>query len=223
LRFTVVAVSFFLLCAFKASAADFVDEATRIRFPDAIALMANEPAPATCDAATPALCRGPVRRYPDPGLGIGLSYSLGGNLVTASVFIYDLGETGFPDGPGSGIVARQYDAMKDEIRSMQTLADYRNVRLVSEDTGDATSIGPLKVRVARFSYERGGRQFLSDAYLSALRGKLLKVRVTYRADLDAAKASSERFMAELGALIAEALGSRSVNVEEPATTDRRRS
>ena len=224
MRFAAVAVSFLLLWTLSASAADYVDEATRIRFPEVIAVLGNQPAPATCDATTVALCRGPVRRYPDPRLGIGLSYSLGGNLVTASVFIYDLGESGFPDGPASAIVARQYDAMKDEIRSMETLADYRNVKLLSEDSADTVAIGPLKARAARFSYERGGRQFLSDAYLSALKGKLLKVRVTYRADVEAAKASSERFMAELGALVAEALGSRSASIHnQPSTPDRRRS
>ena len=75
------AVISLLLWTLNASAADFVDEATRMRFPAAISVTANEPAPATCDANTLALCRGPVQRYPDPRLGIGLSYSLGGNLA----------------------------------------------------------------------------------------------------------------------------------------------
>jgi hypothetical protein len=224
-RFAVAVASLLLLCTLNASAEDFIDDATRIRFPDAIAIVAGEPAPAHCTTGSRAFCRGPVDRYPDSRLGIGLSYAVAGNVAVASVFIYDLGQSGSPDGPASRIVETQYEAMKGEIRSMETLANYRNVRLLSEDAGDTlAAIGPLKARAAHFSYERDGRPYLSDAYLSALNGKLLKVRVTYRADLAGTKNLSEAFMAELGARVAEALGSRAVELEDrPAGTNRRRS
>ena len=225
MRLIAPVLSFFLFCVVSASAADFVDASTQIRFPDAIAVIANDAPPADCTPSSLALCRGPVRRYPDPRLGIGLSYSLGGNVVVASVFIYDHGESGFPDGADSKIVERQYEAMKTEIRSMEAVGNYRDVKLIAEDVGEAlASIGPLKARAAHFSYERDGARYFSDAYLSALHGKLLKVRVTYRADLSAAKASSELFMAELGARVAEAMGSRSVKDHyQPSTTQWRRS
>lgn len=127
---------------------------------------------------------GPLRfsgqsRFSDRRLG--RSYAFNASGISLSIYVYDYGLDGIPDGPDSVPLCEQYEGAKDEI---ERGGNYDNVLLRSEvnrplmEGQDATV-----AREAVYAFDRHGIHAVSVLWLTAVDGYFLKLRLSLRAEI----------------------------------------
>ena len=112
-------------------------------------------------------------QYPRVGLGYGLNYAdRMGTAVT--IVVYDLNETGIPDGITGPGVLKQFEETDASIAQMARQNGYRAVDRVA-------NVAPLSKAWLQANHELvrpDGRRAFSYSFLRAQNGKYIKVRVT---------------------------------------------
>jgi len=137
---------------------------------------------------------GPLRytgenRYSDRRLG--RSFGFGANGVSLTIYIYDYGISGLPDGPDSVAVCEQFEKAKREIESG---GNYQNVTLQREVMRPLKDIAQApSAREALYQLDRNGIHAVSALWLTAADGYFVKLRLSMRKEvadeLDEAMAS----------------------------------
>ena len=137
---------------------------------------------------------GPLRytgenRYSDRRLG--RSFGYGANGVSLTIYVYDYGISGIPDGPDSVAVCEQFEKAKHEI---ETGGNYQNVMLRREVMRPLKDIAQAPgAREALYELDRNGVHAVSALWLTAADGYFVKLRLSLRKEvadeLDEAMAS----------------------------------
>jgi hypothetical protein len=127
---------------------------------------------------------GPLRytgsnRYTDRRLGRSFGYGASG--ISLTIYVYDFGMRGLPDGPDSVAACEQFERAKREI---ETGGNYQNVVLRREvtrrmrDTADA----PL-AREAVYEFDRNGIHATSLLWVTVADGYFVKLRLSLRSEV----------------------------------------
>ncbi len=162
----------------------FVDHEIGIAFPKSIASLTFEGR----------------EQYDPPELGYSLRYQ-GPSLIKADIYVYDKGYRDIPEGAASEAVRAEFAEVIEAIALMEARGAYREV----EQLGTQMKSYGQRTREylwARYGYQQtpgagvvyeGDR--ISDTYLSGVRGKFVKIRMTVRKDrLTTLEELSDRFM-----------------------------
>jgi hypothetical protein len=107
-----------------------------------------------------------------PGLGRAWNYQRAGGL-TLTIYVYDEGEAGVPDGADSSRVGAAYEKSKYEI--LNTRRDVK-VELLNEGRIQIGSDDALPVREAVFDMAHKRERGKSYLWLTAIHGQMVKVR-----------------------------------------------
>lgn len=140
------------------------------------------------------------------GLGYSVSYGSRESLIV-TLYIYDMGESHIPDGPGSPEVQEQLRRAVGDILQAERMGLYKNVQQAREATVTLGGGAPGQGLVARgvvFHLEVQGEPKTSHVYTSGHRGAFVKLRCTYAHD-EPSEAQSEdllrRFLLALGPVL----------------------
>lgn len=164
--------------------ADYLVEEAGLRFPDQVG------------AAT----QSGGRRYPQAGLGHGIDYR--GPGYGASIYVYDRGVPGIPDGTASEVVRAEFAQARRDIFAVQRQQNAPEPRLVGERL---VKVGGVEFLTATYQYRRGDAEALSLVAMTGLRRHFIKVRISTRAsDGDEAGARLDGFLQDFGRFLAGA-------------------
>jgi hypothetical protein len=124
---------------------------------------------------------GPLRysgqnRFNDRRLGRSYGYNTAG--ISLSLYVYDYGVRGVPDGADSVPLCEQFETAKREIEQG---GNYENVTLMSESSRLLADGGNAHVaREALYRFERRGIRAVSALWLTAVDGFFIKLRLSLR-------------------------------------------
>jgi hypothetical protein len=160
---------------------------------------------------------GPLRyngesRYSDRRLGRSFGYNASG--ISLSIYVYDYGLGGIPDGPDSVALCEQYEGAKREI---ERGGNYQNVRFRGEVSRplDAAPQAP-RAREAIYEFDRNGVHALSVLWFLAADGYFLKLRLSLRAEVaDELDEARTEILSALSEAIAQRRGQGATRVEAP--------
>jgi hypothetical protein len=115
---------------------------------------------------------GEPHQYDDPRLGVWYQYSGPGSSLT--VYIYDAGQSGLPDGADTGPVCREFELAKQGVEQA-----FQKTRLVSEQLArlDPPADAPL-MREAFYEYEREQHPTLSFIWITTAAKYFVKLRLS---------------------------------------------
>ena len=127
---------------------------------------------------------GPMRytgtnRYTDRRLGQSFGYGASG--ISLTIYVYDFGLRGLPDGPDSVAACEQFERAKREIEiggNYQNVVLRREVTRRMRDTADA----PL-AREAVYEFDRNGIHATSLLWVTAADGYFVKLRLSLRSEV----------------------------------------
>jgi hypothetical protein len=153
-------------------------------------------------AAIGDLERGAVKDFPEPGLGVGVTYKAG-SVLAVNLFVYDQGLKEIPSDPGSEAVRKQADKALEDIRTVAKQGLYPNLAVTSRGVVPLTEDdkGPKAQRVV-LSFGPEGGPCTSYIYVAAYRNRFVKLRYTYP---DSARADAEKNLAALTRWLGEAI------------------
>jgi hypothetical protein len=127
---------------------------------------------------------GPLRysgenRFSDRRLGRSYAYNTTG--ISLSIYVYDYGVKGIPDGADSVPLCEQFESAKLEIENG---GNYENVQLRSE-VGRSLSEGPEapRAREALYELDRHGVHAVSALWITAVDGYFVKLRLSLRSEV----------------------------------------
>ncbi|NNE66355.1 MAG: hypothetical protein HKN33_07290 [Pyrinomonadaceae bacterium] len=122
--------------------------------------------------------KGEVKKYSPAELGYSIGYRSNiGGIVT--VYVYDKGLKGIPDGPYSNQVSTEIITAKNEIRSLLERGVYGAARFTKfqyRKLGSET--GMFMVAQLDVELVREGRTYYSEILMTGLEGKFVKIRAT---------------------------------------------
>lgn len=127
---------------------------------------------------------GPMRytgtnRYTDRRLGQSFGYGASG--ISLTIYVYDFGLRGLPDGPDSVAACEQFERAKREIEiggNYQNVVLRREVTRRMRDTADA----PL-AREAVYEFDRNGIHATSLLWVTVADGYFVKLRLSLRSEV----------------------------------------
>lgn len=126
----------------------------------------------------PLLIDGAPHKYEQAPLGVSYQYS--GRGLSLTIYIYDLGIKGIPDGGDTNITCQEYEQAKGDVLHAgyidAAVKAEQLVRLAAPD--DA----PL-VREAQFEFTRDGRLTLSYLWITGVANNFVKLRFSIDATL----------------------------------------
>lgn len=97
------------------------------------------------------------RRYPQPGLGHGIDYR--GQGYGASIYVYDRGLSGIPDGTASEIVRTEFARARSDIFAVQRQQNAPEPRLVRERL---VKVDGVEFLTASYRFVRGDTDALNS-------------------------------------------------------------
>jgi hypothetical protein len=127
---------------------------------------------------------GPLRyngesRFSDRRLGRSFGYNATG--ISLSIYVYDYGVEGIPDGADSVPLCEQFESAKLEI---ERGGNYENVAMRGEVSRRLTDAADAPVaREAVYEFDRHGVHAVSVLWLTAIDGYFLKLRLSLRAEV----------------------------------------
>jgi hypothetical protein len=155
------------------------------------------------------LKRGEVKKYPQPGAGVGIRYS-GSELTKADVYVYDNLEKDLGTGVDSDAVKAEFEEVTGVLKIMEQRGYYKGVEKLSEGKKDLdTSSGKLTMLTATFVFEQTEKtktsylgKRVSYVLLTTYRGRFLKVRFTCKQEHEEEKEKLlADFLADLGKVL----------------------
>jgi len=142
---------------------------------------------------------GPLRytgtnRYSDRRLGRSFGYGVSG--ISLTIYVYNYGLSGIPDGPDSVSACEQFERARHEIENG---GNYQNVVLRGQSTrrmADRAN-APL-VREAHYELDRNGIHAVSVLWLTAADGHFVKLRLSLRGEVaDELEDARQQILVEL--------------------------
>jgi hypothetical protein len=127
---------------------------------------------------------GPMRftgqnRYSDRRLG--RSFGFGASGISLTIYVYDYGLRGLPDGPDSAEVCEQFERAKREIEDG---GNYQNVVLRRQVTRRMTDFASAPLaREAEYEFDRNGVHAVSVLWVTAADGYFVKLRLSLREEV----------------------------------------
>lgn len=140
------------------------------------------------------------------GLGYSISYGDRESLVV-TLYVYDMGLAGIPDGASSPQVKDQLRRAVGDILQAEQMGLYKNVQKLRETTVTLGSGAPgpgLQASGLVFRLDIQGESKTSHVYASGYRGTFVKLRCTYAHDAQTEPQSEEalrRFLTALGPVL----------------------
>lgn len=164
---------------------------------------------------------GPMRfsgqnRYSDRRLGRSFGYGASG--ISLTIYVYDYGLRGFPDGPDSVEVCEQFERARREIEEG---GNYQNVVLRRQVTRRMTDLADAPLaREAEYEFDRNGVHAVSVLWVTAADGYFVKLRLSLRQEVADELAEAR---AQILATMAEAFAARPARpraqpAEQPGTS-----
>lgn len=147
--------------------------------------------------------RGQTRDYNQPGLGWSVAYYDAGHDA-ATLYIYDLGVAGIPDGPDNDAVRQQFDQATGDVLRATGALDRDGVKLIERygvGPGDKTLFYCSEFEITRPpDGPHGGGKERSYLYITGFRGQFVKVRITVRGN-DPDNPAAPRFVTAVGRML----------------------
>ena len=172
------------LAGLSTASAEYLVEEASLRFPDQI--------------GTAKQAGG--RRYPQPGLGHGIDYAGAG--YGASIYVYDRGASGIPDGVAGEIIRSEFARARSDIFAVQRRQNAPEPKLVGDRL---VKVDGVEFLTATYRYTRGDADALSLVAITGLRRNFIKVRISTRAsDGGEAQSRLDGFLQDFGRFLAAA-------------------
>lgn len=151
-------------------AENYIEPTTGLAFPDKIKIFKSGEA---------FLLRGEPATFQDTRAGMSVKYIfINGEIIQATVFIYDAGVEGIANGLKSNITKEN---CRDIIEVHQLSAvGYQDIKIEETDRdGERHRIGPLSACYVNFTFIGSmNRKRNSFSYVTGYNGKIVKIRVT---------------------------------------------
>ncbi len=157
------------------------------------------------------------RKFSDRRMGRSYLYAASG--ISLSIYVYDYGLSGLPEGADSVPICEQYESAKREIESggnyenVQLRSEYR--RRMSDDEGSPW------LREAQYELDRNGLHAVSVLWLASIDGFFFKFRLSLRSEvaeeLEEARPSILAAIAQ--SVTARRRGAPVVSLPAPATAE----
>lgn len=142
-----------------------------------------------------------VHEYPEPGLGVSLSYTANDNLL-ASVYVYDKEVPDIPTGGESHLVRNEAQAAMSDILTAEHYGYYKSVTVLREGQIRLAEKPALSAYEYVVQFNANGLDKTSHVILTGYRGQYLKIRYTFPKTMPAQGSERlARFLDELAGLL----------------------
>lgn len=139
-------------------------------------------------------------RFPQAAMGHGVEYR--GPDFAGSIYIYDGGALGIPDGITSPLVRAQFDQARGDIFTIQKQRGLPEPQLIGEST---IRVDNFEFLGATYRFTRSDVDTLSVVGLTGFRRHFIKLRVSVPASSGAAGITHmQEFVRDIGRILADA-------------------